>query len=99
MKIINIIIVFILLTSCATSDARDWYRCGVSFEKQSWRICSTERDGEARNLKGFCYIDLECKDRFIGKPKKRPFPMFCSFQDLSCVQKMRDSGKKLIKKR
>jgi len=93
--LLNALIVH-LLTSCSTTNAREWYRCGVEYKEQDWRICETEKDGAAKDLKGFCFIALECKDRFIGKPKKRTVPLYCPFTDVSCIQKFRDSGKKLI---
>ena len=84
LKLILISIILVLI-SCAS--ANHWYNVGVSNEKKVWRFCSTQRDGVDKNKKGFCYIDKECKNRFLQKRKCRQVPLFCAWGDVECMEK------------
>ncbi len=87
----KIIISLLLLSSCAHGS---WKERSVSFDKQKWRICTKEIDGEELHLKGLCYINKEVKSRFIRSDLVRQKPYFCSWDDLACLSKHAYSGKK-----
>ncbi len=88
----KLMISLLLLSSCASAN---WKERIVAFEKQSWRICTKEIDGEELHLKGLCYISKEVKERFLLKDLVRQKHYFCSFEDLECMAKHAHSGKRL----
>ena len=70
----RLLISFIILSSCANAS---WVERSVSFDKQSWRICTKEIDGDDLHLKGLCYINKEVQSRFLRSDLVRPKNYFC----------------------
>jgi len=90
MKIFLILFPIIYVTSCSSSD---WSPAGVSHAKKTWRICSIEKDGPEKAMRGFCYIDKECRIKWIKQC--RPKPLFCPWNDIPCMRKYKLPDKKL----
>lgn len=94
MKLLSL---FILL-SCASIDTEAWYDVGVAFEKQKWRLCTKERDGIERHLKGLCYIGKECRNRRFRSSICRPKPYFCGWDNKECLSRQAYANKFLMRK-
>lgn len=87
MKLHIIIILFSIFisTSCSSTE---WVHAGVAPIKRTWRECTALRDGDKAG-KGFCYIDKECKTKFIWYITCRNVPLFCAYTDTACKIKHR----------
>jgi hypothetical protein len=84
----------LLLTSCVTTDARDWgpwQMDDVQSSERVWRICKEELDGAELHNKGFCYQSEECRTRttIFGNEKKecRRYSLICMWGDVDCLVK------------
>ena len=90
MKALVAIGLSLYIASCSSSD---WSPAGVSHLKKTWRICSEDKDGSEKDLKGFCYIDKECRINWIKQC--RPKPLFCPWGDIPCLRRYKLLDKKL----
>jgi len=90
----NSFLILFLIVSCASTEAK-WREVTISFKKQTWRICSEEKDGPTKSLTGFCYIGKTCKGRFMRSKICRPLPKYIPFTDKIGIAKLLHSGKVL----
>lgn len=90
----KLFLVSFLFVSCASSA---WVEIAPSFDKQRWRICTKELDGEEYHLKGLCYISKEVKKRRIISDLVRPKRNFCAWENKECLTRHAYSGKRLKK--
>jgi hypothetical protein len=68
----------------------------VSLEKKKWRNCTESKDGIERSGKGWCYIDEECRKRFLVGKKCRNKRLFCAYADVECMKRFKLTEKILI---
>lgn len=90
MSNLNLLILPLLLlsTSCATASG-EWETVTVSSRDEVWRPCHETLDGPAYHRKGLCFIEEECRKKFLRAKECRPKspPKFCSWGDLECMDK------------
>ena len=87
----SIIIILYLVTVTTSCASAKWKVKDVSLQKRVWRFCSEQYDGQKLHEKGFCYISQECNWR----NKCRPLPLFCAWNDISCLKKYKVLQKKI----
>jgi hypothetical protein len=84
------LITLVLLTSCAST----YKPVGPSYKKRTWRVCKREKDNPTLHLKGLCYIEKQCKKRFLHTVCKNK-QLFCPWGDLTCMEKYELLDKRL----
>lgn len=96
MKLYSLTLIFLLLGCATNSEA--WYEVTIDFKKQKWRLCTKEKDGIEKHLKGLCYIGKTCRSRRFRSRVCKPLPKFCAFNNKECLTPHAYSGKVLMRK-
>lgn len=89
-----LILVLMLVCSCATSADRDWgpwKRNGVSTKEMRWHFCREDLDGPELHRKGVCYQSRETRTRktILGniRSEHRTVSIFCAWGDVDCLER------------
>lgn len=98
-----ILTMFILLTSCASSEARrwsPWFDVDLDKNERQWDICDAEKYGQDLHMKGFCFSHKKCRTRktLLGRKKTecKVAIKVCKWGDIPCMIKYNLNNATLI---